>query len=194
MAEHPFVAEPARVALAFSKAARKSKDVVLSGTDPYQSLVLPLTKALGEYAKRVAPPKTAVYFDLALPIALAVIDGPMVLATVSPDGVTYELNPWIRVYRHDVDPDAGHKFDREKLYAIDCIHRAWLETYIKEHLHPFAAEFGTLALSHAEEIATGTGFIAGMNRDSHAELEKRLRPRRLSDARLRVRSRARRSP
>jgi hypothetical protein len=181
LAEHQFVAEPARAALVFSKAARRNKDVVLSGTDPYQGLVLPLTKALRDYVPRVAPPKTAVYFDLVLPIALAVIDGPMVLATVSQGGVSYELNPWVRVYRHGVEPEAGHKFEREKLYAIDCVHRSWLKTYLDNHLQPFADEFGKLALRHAEEIATGTGFIAGMNRDSYTDLEKRLRPRRLSD-------------
>jgi hypothetical protein len=181
LAEHPFVAEPPHVALSFTKAARKGKDVTVSGSDPYQSLVLPLTKALGSYAARVAPPETAVYFDLVMPIGLAVIDGPMILATVSPSGVEYELNPWIRVYRHDVAAEAGHRFEREKLHAIDCVHSSWLDNYVTQHLQPFADEFGRRALRHGTEIATGAGFVSGMNRDSHTDLERRLRPRQLSD-------------
>lgn len=58
LADHPFVADPPCVALSFSKAARRGKCLELSGSDPYHSLVLPLTKALGGYAARIAPPAT----------------------------------------------------------------------------------------------------------------------------------------
>jgi hypothetical protein len=109
LADHPFLADPPRVAMTFSKVARRGKELALSGTDPYQSLVLPLTKALRGYASRIAPPKTAVYFDLVLPLAVAVIDGPMVVASVAQSGVSYELHPWVRVYRHDVDIAAADR-------------------------------------------------------------------------------------
>lgn len=114
------------------------------------------------------------------------IDGPMVLATVSPAGVEYEMAPWVRVYRHDLDPTADHHFDREGLFAIDCVHAAWLEPYLREHLLPFTEEFGRRSLKHAEEIATGEGFAAGLGRNATRDVESRLRPRRLSDLADRV--------
>lgn len=176
LADHAFVAEPHCVALSFSKAARKNKDLTLSGSDPYQSLVLPLTKALDSYSARVAPPTTARYFDLTVPFGLAVIDGPMVAAEVSPSATEYRLTPWVRVYRHDVDPAAAHHFDREKLFAIDCVHSAWLDQYLNNHLLPFARELGRRALAHHEEIASGSAFAAGFARDSRGGLPERLQP------------------
>lgn len=174
--DHAFVAEPPSVALSFSKAARRNKDLVLSGEDPYQSLVRPLTKALDSYTARLAPPSTAVYFDLVVPIGLAIIDGPMVQAEVTAESIDYKLCPWIRVYRHDVDDEAGHRFEREKLHAIDCVHSAWLESYLTDHLLPFAKEFGRRALEHHEEIASGAAFASGFGRDSHSGLPGRLLP------------------
>jgi hypothetical protein len=181
LADHTFVADPPRVAMTFSKAARRGKELELSGTDPYQSLVLPLTKALRGYTGRIAPPKTAMYFDLVLPLAVAVIDGPMVVASVAQSGVSYELHPWVRVYRHDVDMAAARRFEREKLHAIDCVHSDWLEEYLLQHLNPFAEEFGRRSLVHDHEIATGSAFAEGMNRDSWSDLHHRLRPVRFSD-------------
>ncbi len=176
LGDHPFVAAPPSVALSLSKAARQGKDIRLSGEDPYKSLVLPLTKALGGYAARVQPPKTAWYHDLHIPIALAVIDGPMVQASVTADGVDYALTPWVRVYRHDVDPAADHFHDRTKLYAIDCVHVAWLTQYLEDHLEPFASEFATAALAHHQELASGRAFASGFGRDSDSGLPERLRP------------------
>ncbi len=88
---HPFVAKPPRVALAFSKAVRKGKDLVLSGVEAYQGLVLPLVKAGLNLVEQEAPVSTAIYHDLGLPVAVAVLDAPMVLATVQVDGVDHEL-------------------------------------------------------------------------------------------------------
>jgi len=179
LADHTFVAEPLSVALAFSKAAWRNKEVVLSGADPYQSLMLPLTKALDDHAARAAPVATAVYFDAVLPAAIAVIDGPMVVATVKPDCVTYELSPWVRVYRHDVDREAGHRFARNRLHAVDCVHAAWLSEYLAAHLEPFAAEYGRRALAHHKEVATGSAFASQMGSDSFEGVKNRLRPREL---------------
>lgn len=70
--------------------------LMLSGTDPYQSLVLPLSKALDSHEARVAPIATARYFDATLPRALAIIDGPMVAVELPESGPTYRLAPWVR--------------------------------------------------------------------------------------------------
>jgi hypothetical protein len=177
--DHEFLATPLAVSLTFSKAVWANKSVTLSGADAYERLVLPLTKAVDYHAHRAVPVPTAVYFDVTLPAAVAVIDGPMVLATISTTGVRYELCPWVRVYRHDVNPDAKHRLERDRVFAVGCVHASWLEEYLSGHLEPFAREFGRRALAHDVELAKGQGFAPGMESMWSEDIEVRLRPREL---------------
>lgn len=181
LGEHPFLASPPQKALAFSKVVRKGKGIALSGVDAYQSIVLPLVKAGLSLAQQEAPVATAVYFDLSLPIRLAVLDGPMLLASVDVAKTSYVLAPWVRVYRHDINPTAEHRFDRARLHSIDCVHRHWLSSYLNHHLIPFAEEFGKRCLTHHEEIALGKGFASGMGALWGRDIESRLVPRRPTD-------------
>jgi hypothetical protein len=128
-----------------SKLARRNKGVELSGADPYASLVLPLTKGLKNFLERQRPPETAVYFDATLALAVAVVDGPMVAARVRPDTVDYEFVPWVRLYRHDINESAAHRHERDQLYAIDVVHRDWLDSYVDEHVRPFATKYSELS-------------------------------------------------
>jgi hypothetical protein len=181
---HAFLASPHQKALAFSKVVRKGKDLVLSGVEAYQGIVLPLVKAGLSLAQQEAPVDTAVYFDVALPVRLAVLDGPMLLASVDADvkNASYSLTPWVRVYRHDIDPTAEHQFERARLHAIDCVHRGWLTSYLEDHLIPFAREFGQRSLAHHEEVASGKGFAPRMGQLWGESIESRLVPRRRTDA------------
>lgn len=177
-----FVLKPPIASAAMTKLARKGKSVDVSGADAYRSLVLPLTKSLIYFHEYRAPVETAVYFDMVLPLAVAVIDGPLLTATTTPNETQYELVPWVRLYRHDVNVDADHRIKRDRLYAIDVVHKSWFSTYLTDHVMPFAHKFGELALSHHRELATGKAFATGFGGDSFTNVAGRIGPRGSLDA------------
>jgi hypothetical protein len=177
-----FISNPPIAAAAMSKLARRGNKLELSGANAYSSLVLPLVKSLQDFQERQKPTDTAVYFDVSLPIALALVDGPLVSVGVLPGRTTYELVPWVRLYRHDVNLEAKHPVDRDELYALDVVHRDWFHTYLDGHVFPFAKRFGELALMHHKELASGKAFASGLGAGDIARIEQRIRPRKSLEA------------
>ncbi len=173
---HPFLTSDVKNCTTFSKCVRKGDQLELSGSDPYHSIVFPLTYAMLHLRSTLIPPRTAVYFDCELIIALAVIDGPMVAVQLESDAPEARLTPWVRVLRHH-PIEAEHKFDRSACYGIDVVHRAFLETYLEKHLLPFASDFGALVLKHNKVLAKMKGFASGLGKNSWNDIEGRLRPR-----------------
>jgi hypothetical protein len=156
---HPFCMEPPH-AINFSRAVRKGKGLALSGTDAYSSLLLPLVKALVFFEKsRTGEPRW--YSDLYLTIGLGVIDAPMIGVTVSSGKADYQLIPWARAIRHESD-EAATGLEGNRFFAVDVIHRAFLDRYLSEHLLPFAREFGDRVLAQQAVILSGEGFAKGL--------------------------------
>jgi hypothetical protein len=173
--EHAFQNAPAQ-SNTFSKCVRKGKDLELSGTESYSGLILPMIKALDHLSVAEKPVKTAQYFDAHLSIALAVLDAPMLVA--HPEGKTTKLDfaPWVRVMRHEYASNE-EKFSRDRQWAVDVVHRDYVEPYLETALLPFAHEFARRVLRHTKELATGKAFVAGMEADSWGRIEERLRPK-----------------
>jgi hypothetical protein len=98
LSELPFTSLVTDKAASFSQAIPRGKKVDLSGADPFNSLVLPLSKAL-EHAKSVyrygpGPGYSVVFARAAL--LVAVLDAPMILIE-SPDQVAEPIyTPWVR--------------------------------------------------------------------------------------------------
>jgi hypothetical protein len=157
-----------------SKCVRKGADLELSGSESYNSLVLPLIKAMQHFKTAEKPVKTAYYFDAYLTLGIGVLDAPMIGVTVEETRTELRAIPWVRVLRHE-SLDADHPFERSRLYVIDVIHADYVTTYLTDHLIPFAEVFAARAIKHQEVIATGSGFISGMGRDSCGRIEERLR-------------------
>src|SRR5690606_23735306 len=74
--EDDFYLDPT-VSHTLSKCVRKGAELELSGTDAYNSMVLPLVKATQHFRHSEHPIKTAQYFDLHLAVPIAVVDAPM---------------------------------------------------------------------------------------------------------------------
>lgn len=178
----PFLAKGPPNCTTFSKCVRKGGDLELSGTEPYQGLVLPLVKALLHLKKAEAPPATAVYFDVHIGLGVAVLDAPMVGVDVAASGHTESMLPWVRVSRHEY-VDGSHRYDRSRFLAIDIVHRSFLREYVESNAVPFAERFAALALKHHVEIAEGCGFVKGMGAESWFGIEGRLQPPRPKDKR-----------
>lgn len=173
LSRHPFLTTEVPVCVTLSKCVRKGSELVLSGSDAYQGLVFPLTKAAQHLRDRQVPPTTAYYFDCDLIIPLAVIDAPMVGVCLDKDGTKSKLLPWVRVARHQ-PLDGDHKNERGTVFGVDVVHKDFLATYIAQHVMPFANAFATLALKHHNVLADATGFVTGMGKDGWCNIEPRL--------------------
>jgi hypothetical protein len=188
--QHPFC-RPLSVCRTFSKCVRKGNELEMSGSDPYNSLVLPLTKSLSHAISSRVPVETAWYFDADLVNAVAVLDAPMLVANQENGNSTMKACPWVRLLRHEyrVGADRTH---RNEQWAIDVVHKDYFVDYLNNNLMPFSALFAERVLRHPEELATGRAFASGMGADSWRGIESRLRPANIASAGKRVAAIARR--
>lgn len=132
----------------FSKAKRKGKNLELCGSEAFQGLIQPLTKAMIHYQKARKPRKTFLYFSIDLAFSIGVIDGPMLKF----QGGQLSYSPWIRVFRHEHVPvEDGPSYGRQ--IAVDVVHKEFLGEYIESYLAPFCARIAETTLAHEIEIA-----------------------------------------
>jgi len=132
-----FVAKPPH-AITFSRAVRKGQMLDLSGSDAYNSVLLPLLKAM-LFFEKTRSGQAAWYSDLHLVVGLGVFDAPVVGVSVAKGQTEFELVPWIRAVRHE-SYETRSPFEQHRLFAIDLVHRSFLDAYLVEHLLPFADE------------------------------------------------------
>ena len=52
----------------------------------------------------------------------------------------------------------------QRVSAIDVVHKDFFDDWVKRHVEVYAQKFATVALRHQTEIATGSGYVAGMGR------------------------------
>lgn len=171
---HPFLITNPEFSSTFSKCVRKGKGLELSGSQPYQGLVFPIIKAVSHFKKIETPPSTAMYFDCHLTIGIGVLDSPMIGVRVNEAGHETILLPWVRVLRHQTPEKGEGKQHRINTFAIDVIHKDFLQTYISDYLMPFAEYFSELTLKHQEVLASNKGFVSGMGKNCWTDIEKRL--------------------
>ncbi|MFT3837355.1 MAG: hypothetical protein QM723_10210 [Myxococcaceae bacterium] len=173
----PFLVQPPQCRT-FSKCVRKGSELELSGSDAYNSIVMPLIKGLRHFIAREKPVSTAVYFDAHIALGLAVVDAPMIAVDITPSGAEFEAAPWIRVLRHEYESDT-EKVDRDRMWTLDVVHKDFLSKYISNFAKPFAERVAAKILSHQKELADGKAFASGMGADPWAPIEPRLKPRSL---------------
>jgi hypothetical protein len=185
---HKFLTEVA-FATNFTRCERQGAKLRLSGSEPYNSLVQPLVKALDHFKKVESPPSTAVYFDIHAAIGLAVLDAPMMAVSTDSEEPEVQSVPWVRVPRHKGLDGRSHEH-RTNVFAIDVVHVGFLQTYIDEHLLPFASAFSEAALKHHVELAEGKAFVPEMGSKWHKDVEPLMTPRSMAKAVQRVSSAA----
>lgn len=169
---HAFIANGPSVCATFARATPDAKKVELSGADPFNSLILPLTKALDYAESRIplAESQQATLYPM-LHLAVSVLDAPMALVE-SPDKTRDPIfTPWVRVVRQEAprEKDLGGP----RWNVVDVVHSDFLEHYVEGHVLPFLADFA------ARVEQTGDALV----RDAHvANLENwtwdEIRPRR----------------
>jgi hypothetical protein len=95
--------------------------------------------------------------ELRLPIAVAVIDGPMVLAARAAAELHVEPTRWVRAIVRRPPDRIG---DRERRYApdfatVDIVHRSIFESYLDEHVVPYVRRFFTALTKYQDYVLEG---------------------------------------
>lgn len=139
---------------AFSKAIPSGKKVKLSGTDPFNSLVLPLVKALDHTSQLYQARERADRIFPSLVFCISVLDAPMVLVE-SPESATDPvLAPWIRITRLEANPDP-RSWTRYRSYAVDAVHIDHFDEVLRDRILPLAAEFSRRAVRLGNVLFNG---------------------------------------
>ena len=163
---HDFAAKPPH-AITFSRAVRKGQALDLSGSDAYNSVLLPLLKAMLFFEKtRSGQPSW--YSDLQLVVGVGVLDAPMVGVSVAKGQTRFELVPWVRGARHE-SYETTSPFEQHRLFGVDLVHRSFLDAFLADHLLPFAYDFGTRVLARQPVILSGQGHAKGLGSGSRGD-------------------------
>lgn len=143
---------------AFTKAVPKGSKVDLSGTEPFNSLVLPLTKAFDHattlYKENGAPN----WLTPTLVLCVSVVDAPMLMVDDPRRPTNPVLLPWVRIVRQEANPnDRNRSWDRSwyRYYSIDTVHADFFAEYISRHALPFAQTYAKRATEKAEVLLRG---------------------------------------
>jgi len=179
--EDEFVLQTAPSSMTFSKCVRTGKAIALSGTESFQGLVLPLLKSMQYFNESKTPLRLKPYSDACLTLGIAVIDGPMIGVNVDNGGHSSELMPWIRVFRHE-SYKGKDEFEREKLLAIDVVHKDFFDQFIHEHVYPYAMRFSTKVLKHQDVIINGKAFAKEIGKNWWSEIEPRLQKKTITNS------------
>jgi hypothetical protein len=136
----PFVEPGPPKCSAFSRGVPSGKKVDLSGSDPFNSVVLPLVKALDHAAElnRVGDRPNTLRPTLML--CVNVIDAPMVLVENPCTASDPILSPWVRIVRQEANTNSD-RWVPFKFYAIDAVHIDFFDEFLDKHLLPFATTF-----------------------------------------------------
>lgn len=183
--ENEFVSNPPHHCMTFSKCARNGKKVILSGDEPYNSIILPLVKSLKHLKKVEMPKDTHVYFDCHIGVAVGVLDAPMVGVVLEEGKSKVRPLQWVRVYRHQTEKDAS-KFEGQQILGIDLVQKQYFEEYLNKHLLPFACEFSEKVIKHHNVLSSGHGFVAGMDKGWYRNIEPLLHDRTIKSAAKRI--------
>jgi len=179
---HEFMKKPS-CCLSFSKCVRSSKRIELSGTEAYNSLVLPLIKAMQHFEEAMLPKGGAdpkIKLTCMVTLGIGVLDAPIIGVRPSAEdsGPHIIRLPWVRVARRGAI-ETPLLDENKGTFGIDVVHKDFLDEYLSEHVLPFFLDLSRSAIQHSKIMRTGTGFGV-MDDSGRIELKRRrARPERI---------------
>jgi hypothetical protein len=99
LTDFPFVCNGPPVCSSFARAERKGERLDLSGSVPFNQVVLPLVSAVQHFIRQYKEVGSGIAFGAFLALPICVVDGPMVSVTGGPEDLRLNMSPWIRVVR-----------------------------------------------------------------------------------------------
>jgi hypothetical protein len=161
LADTPFGSKPP-ICSAFTKAISKGKKVQVSGTDPFNSIILPLVKAtdhaISLYGSRTSNRKNRLHPALILNIC--VLDAPMIVVGNPSNGQSARLAPWVRVLRQEAKPKHNNIF--YDYYVVDFVHRGFLGDFFGQHIEDFLDTY-TKRVCVKSDILFGGGVVDNLD-------------------------------
>jgi hypothetical protein len=141
MGQHEFMTATS-MCTTFSKCERRGgSSLQLSGMDAYHGLVMPIRSAAEHFIAVEQPKSTYHYLECTVIASVAILDAPMISATVGVDGRTkLTMTKWQRLWRHEPQFGTGSRPSGVPS-AIDIVHVNFLNQYLRDHLLPFAETF-----------------------------------------------------
>lgn len=151
--EEPFVRTPANCA-SLTKARAKGSKVELSGDETFNSIILPLGKALLHSEAIRSKPRIADRLFPVMTLCVAVIDGPMVLVESPSQASDPVMTPWARVVRHESTRDRTG-IAKSQFFAFDVVHADYFNIYLHDHVMPFATTFAERIVMQEDVLRYG---------------------------------------
>jgi hypothetical protein len=160
LAELPFVRPGPPHCCAFTMAIAQGDKVSVSGTDPFNSVILPLVKAMDHAASLYKPDSDTTRLYPTLLLGVSVLDAPMLIVNSPREASAPVLMPWVRVRRQEAQPDRdGIQYMH---YAVDVVHVEFFDQFIVEHLTPFTDQFVSRARKQST-ILFKSGTVANLD-------------------------------
>lgn len=150
LSEHEFCTAPP-VCTTLVRAHRKGDALELSGSDTFNSVVLPLVSAIEHWHGHNKGYGENRFWP-ALSLCISVIDAPMILAEGTPEEPLLTLQPWVRLKRQESIAESDGR-RRPTYYVIDLVHRAYFRDFIEHHLDEFALFYGERARTLGRVLA-----------------------------------------
>jgi hypothetical protein len=163
LGEDPYLSAPP-IAASLTRAEPKGPDkILLSGEHAFNSLLMPLTKALtrfrrehrGNWPSRSSGSRRSHPTQLVTP--LAVIDAPMVFAARPSEEEPYlKAITWVRLVVRN--PVTWHQLEHGTVRRggdftmVDVVHRSFFATFLDELWEPFGERFYSRFASRSEEL------------------------------------------
>jgi hypothetical protein len=162
----PFVDPGPPRCATFAKANPSGRKVELTGADPFNGLILPLSKALDHAVQSRGVETGAPHAFPTLMLLVSVLDAPMLLVEEPEKATEPVLCPWVRIFREEARATMhpwDHPWDRSHYYTIDAVHSGFFETFLRQHLLPFAQEFADRCVKFGDILLRG-GELASMEK------------------------------
>lgn len=151
--ETPFWKTPP-VCSAFTQAIAKGKKVHVSGTDPFNSIVMPLVKATDHAIELYGNPPSNQACNLypTLILNICVLDAPMIVVGNPGNEQSVRLEPWVRILRQEAKPNNDRHYEH---YVVDVVHRGYLETFFDTQIEEFFNTYQKRACNKSEIFRRG---------------------------------------
>ena len=160
LVELPFIASGPPRCSAFARGVSNGEKVKLSGTVPFNSLILPLVKAIDHTSSMYTSDANAQRLYPILILAIGVLDAPMLVVEDPSNASEPAMTPWTRVLRQEAYVE--HRWINHRHYVIDAVHIDFFDDFVSNHLMPFIDEFSARAKTQ-EAILFQGGVVPNLN-------------------------------
>jgi hypothetical protein len=168
--DHKFIESDPIVCNTFSKVVRKGKILELSGTDPFNTIMMPLVSAIEHASAYYTRPYTQPVYYPVLALSICVIDAPMLVAEVDVGTTDLTFDPWVRVVRQEATINQISRTRDLVYYAVDFVHSAYLREFVEDHLLPFADFCRERMLKQQDIMANAKAYVRNLRDWQYNEL------------------------